>query len=691
MEKNFIDINMPPMGAIPIGHRGENDFRAVTIDVSAWLELWPEGAVSVIYRRPDGEIYPVVVNAAASPVVWRPTATDTAVAGRGQLEVRIKSGDVLGKSCTIFVKVLTAVGEPGDVPEASAPDWAQEVIDAANRIENSGIESGYSPSATVTQTDDGAVIEITDKNGTTTATVYNGTDGINSEAIPDYVQTEAEAVARTVNARQSENSFVFAFLADGHCGYYTDPDNAAVKQAAQALQVIDKRCPLDFVVHGGDLSSGAWSTTADSAFDDIEDYTEIMSGARIASPELYLPGNHDDAPYQATADRLTQAQTYVLFGRKNLRNQAAFNPGCNYGYLDFEDRKLRVVYLDTDDKRDRGTVAVGQGETAPEYLNAHNIGWAQLRWLAKTALDFSDKKSPAEWAVAVVSHVALNVSGTATDAVSGESYPYNTANAAAILGAYRKGESGSVTHENVEITYDFSTLEEKAEVYCAVHGHDHKYTEETVEGILLIGCPNVQNGRERVSDDGNTYSKTAGTAEGTSFCVITVDRQNNKIYADHCGAGYDREWEYVPISEYTYTNQIPISTDTDGTVYNGMGYKENSYISSGTGTIATKSGYCVTGFIPCSYKDVINFANITANTGDNYCRFNFYTADKTHICNGSLSSTGILKQVFGDDGNLSQITIVNWGSYDLSDVAYFRFCCAYLGEDSVITVNEEIV
>lgn len=38
-------------------------------------------------------------------------------------------------------------------------------------------EDGFSPIATVEQTDSGAVISITDKNGTTTATVTNGKDG----------------------------------------------------------------------------------------------------------------------------------------------------------------------------------------------------------------------------------------------------------------------------------------------------------------------------------------------------------------------------------------------------------------------------------------------------------------------------------------------------------------------------------
>lgn len=130
-----ININSPPLGAVPIGRVGEHDFRAIEIDVSAWLAAWPEGRVSVIYRRPDGELYPVIVNATASPVMWRPTATDTAVAGIGQLEARIQIGDVLGKSCTIPVKALPALGTPGDVPAAPAPDWTQTVANDAARAE----------------------------------------------------------------------------------------------------------------------------------------------------------------------------------------------------------------------------------------------------------------------------------------------------------------------------------------------------------------------------------------------------------------------------------------------------------------------------------------------------------------------------------------------------------------------------
>lgn len=51
--------------------------------------------------------------------------------------------------------------------------WSYEVEDFSG---SSGAD-GFSPSASVEQTDDGAIITITDKDGTTAATVYNGKDG----------------------------------------------------------------------------------------------------------------------------------------------------------------------------------------------------------------------------------------------------------------------------------------------------------------------------------------------------------------------------------------------------------------------------------------------------------------------------------------------------------------------------------
>lgn len=505
------------------------------------------------------------------------------------------------------------------------------------------------------------------------------------DALPEYVRTEAQTVGRNVNRHQSGNSIVFPFLADAHCGYYLDAENAAAKLAGQLLTLIGKRVPYDFIVHGGDMADGAWNTTAEMSYEQIEAYTELTGEAGNGVPVLWIPGNHDDSPYQATADRVTQTELFALIGRKNRLSGATCPNGCNYGYLDLENRKLRVIYLDTDDKRSWGTVAVGSGETAPDYLNAHNVGGNQLQWLADTGLDFTGKENPAEWSIVVVSHVALNVSGTITDAVSGTAYANSTANAAAILEAYRSGKSGSITHNGITVGYDYSATNKRGQVICCVHGHNHKFSSETVGGsILSIGCPNVMNGRERESDDGNTYTKTAGSAEGTSFCILTIDRENSRIYADCVGVGYDREFAFTT-EAMAYTNQLPISTDENGDVYNGVGYKADTYLSAGAD--GTKTGTFTTGFIPCELGDTLYLRNVTMISDDSH-RLCFYDADKNCLGTVKATVTAYSGFTYGDDGNMESITMNVSGNN--ATMAYARFCCGYLGDDSVVTVNEPI-
>ena len=521
-----------------------------------------------------------------------------------------------------------------------------------------------------------------------------GPQGPAGEIIPEYVRTEAETVARIVNQHQSNDSIVFPFLSDAHCGYYTDTGNAATTLAGQLLNQIGKRTPYDFIVHGGDFSTGAWNTTKQLSFEQIEDYTELTSEADKGVPSIWCAGNHDDAPYQATAGRVTQKELFGLVGRKNRMSGAVCPNGCNYGYMDLENRKLRVIYLDTDDKRNWGTVSVGNGATAPAYLNAHNVSGAQLQWLANTGLDFADKENPAEWSIVVVSHVVLNISGTITDAVSGTVYAHSTENAAKIINAYRTGKSGSITHNGVTVNYNFTAVGSKATVICAVHGHNHKFGSETLTGgILSIGCPNVMNGRERASDDGNTYTKTAGTADGTSFCILTIDRENCKIYADCVGAGYDREFTYTT-EVIAYTNQIPISTDTDGSVY---GYKAG-YRLNGSGNPEYMNNSYVTGFIPVAVGDTVYMKNVTFQYGvssglpSNNQRVSFYNASKTQIV--QLNATGLggnAAGVKGDDNIWTQFTLKSTvNNINCSGVAYFRINAAYIGDDSIITVNEPI-
>ena len=145
-------------------------------------------------------------------------------------------------------------------------------------------------------------------------------------------------------------------------------------------------------------------------------------------------------------------------------------------------------------------------------------------------------------------------------------------------------------------------------------------------------------------------------------------------------------WEMI-----TYTNQIPISTDDSGNIYNGKGWKENTYVQpSGDSYI---SGYEATGYIPCKIGDVIRLKNITFTKGDAYCSITFFKSDKTRINRAQGNSGWYLDTEFSGvlDANNSytQFTIKNTTGMT-TNTAYIRITAKHIDNNSIITINEEI-
>lgn len=512
---------------------------------------------------------------------------------------------------------------------------------------------------------------------------------------PDYVLTAADALAKKVTGHIGTDSIVFAVMADAHLGYYTDTGNAAGKQAGQALKRLNERCALDFVAHVGDYTTGAYNTTVESAMRDMADY-QLLIGSKFPGRQAWCVGNHDDAPYQATANRMSQTQVYAAISRKNLASNGYVPGDAAYGYMDLPALRLRLIYLDTHDRRSWGSAQVGSGENCA-FLNVENISAAQLQWLADHALNFSGVDDPSKWSILVFSHAVLSTSGTYTDP-GGTVHPCNTANAATLLKAYATKKSGSITHGGVAVNYNFTAVTPAGIIGC-IHGHEHRYANEIVGGAFLsICCPNIMNGRERVSADGNTYTKTAGTANGTSFCVFCINRADKKIYVDHYGPGVDRVFDYTVVdpSAPSYTNLLPSAIDTDGSIYNGVGWEKGYRLGSDGAPTGQNDSY-LTGFIPVKFGDVVHLKNVkwqngvTTGLNSGNQRVSFYDANKAHLGQANAIGLGGMLSGVKDDNNIwTQFTVKNLSGVDLGNAAYFRLNCAEISGDSIITVNEEI-
>ena len=93
-----------------------------------------------------------------------------------------------GNNSTTYKLDITTKTSTFTTPNLKGQDGTGGDVDLSNyytksetysktEIDNMLPEDGYSPTATVTQTETGATISITDKTGTTTATITNGTNG----------------------------------------------------------------------------------------------------------------------------------------------------------------------------------------------------------------------------------------------------------------------------------------------------------------------------------------------------------------------------------------------------------------------------------------------------------------------------------------------------------------------------------
>lgn len=192
-----------------------------------------------------------------------------------------------------------------------------------------------------------------------------------------------------------------------------------------------------------------------------------------------------------------------------------------------------------------------------------------------------------------------------------------------------------------------------------------------------------------------------------------VDAENNIILTGELADGTytikyeDAEGNQTVIGTFDtspgYTNMIPLSTEADGTPYNGgQGWKADTRLSSsGSESTSSATGMECTGFIPFKRGDVIRFSGITMNKNSSNaarCYFIQYDSNKAMVAQwivSAFNSAITYGWVQTDsDGNITQI---NTGDFPLDEQytfpensAYFRISADEINDDSIITINQEI-
>lgn len=133
-----------------------------------------------------------------------------------------------------------------------------------------------------------------------------------------------------------------------------------------------------------------------------------------------------------------------------------------------------------------------------------------------------------------------------------------------------------------------------------------------------------------------------------------------------------------------YTNVLKTAIDADGSVYNGLGYKTGYRLNSSCAEVAA-TDRCCTGFIAVNPNDTVRLKNISNPTDNN---LNGYI----HFYNSSFSGIGFMYEDEWTDIEYSFVPSQKTSQAGYAqDIAYLRISTGIIDENSIVTVNEEII
>lgn len=195
-----------------------------------------------------------------------------------------------------------------------------------------------------------------------------------------------------------------------------------------------------------------------------------------------------------------------------------------------------------------------------------------------------------------------------------------------------------------------------------------------------------------VPNEGSTLPDTiAITNNGVAMDVNEYEYDNTTgAVLIHCVIGDVVITAETEGTSPAYTNLVPTSIDTDGTVYNDIGYMNGKRLSS-SGAVKDLSTSSVTGFIKAKAGDVVRLGGVVLASDPSSCYIAAYNSSFTFV--GAKTVTG---STYGTDpativwdGTICTYTIAN-----ASTIEYIRINAVCEdgpnGADMIVTVNEEI-
>lgn len=514
--------------------------------------------------------------------------------------------------------------------------------------------------------------------------------------VPDDIVAEAERVASGMISKMGANSLTFIAMSDMH--EYADEDNSSAdvlergrranRNAGQAAKLISDKVKLDFYANLGDLATGGSATTVAGGVQSIRQVREYIADVVADNESFLTPGNHDSLAYSysTTGECLSYGVLEGLIG--------------TYRYVDFDSKKVRVICLNTSDNngsvtaKERISVAQLQWfcETLDLSAKSDAASWGIIV-LSHHPLDWGNIKPAANCLAAYLEGTVYS----ATHDGMTVSYDYTGKNAATFIANFhghvhcfktgyisgtealriaipnacfaRTNEYGEAGNTEFGETTSYEKVDNgtgKNTSFCVVSidldkqiiyadcfgaGYDRviSYGEQEIATYSVTNdLTNASNSNGTATiTEGASYSAAISANDGYELDTITVTMGGEDITSTAVSgsnitiASVTGDIVITVTTVHTevqpsYTNLVPTSIDTDGSIYNGVGYQEGYRLNS-SGVPAELAGAVHSGFIPYDGELIRVWGTTNASFGTSGNYIGLYDANfaKIYVLGGS--------------------------------------------------------
>lgn len=406
--------------------------------------------------------------------------------------------------------------------------------------------------------------------------------------VPTYHYVETLRVAENISTfkKAHPNHLIFGAVSDIHVynanSTYEAKSKTSIKHAAFGLEMVGAMAGCDFIANLGD---NCWENgiDTDNALVGAEYSMNALKAGRDRLKTYSLVGNHDTS-------NSTQ-KMYDLIGKHNTFDVRSTTQIRCFGYDDYEDKKVRVIVLNTGD-----------------YWNIKGgcaLSYEQKDFLLR-ALDLSAKSDAADWGIILLSHIPLDWNGG----------DYNFyADLQAILNAYEDGTTASITvsssyargetpgnyatYSGGKLVYNYSG-KNAAKIIANIHGHVHtnkvgKLANTNIARVATVNVNPDLNKSESYPEYGDysitsaeavKIAKVSGTAKDTAATFYCIDLDAQIIYAFGYGADIDRTIVYKDATVYAIAYNLTgvTSNNTTTAIIEGEAF---------TATLSANAGYAL--------------------------------------------------------------------------------------------------